>query len=720
MKKGKRTGRGSWSPLVSAPRGRLVVVWARASMKKLAAAVFALATVLPTTAFAALTASEKAVVRTFVRKGVLDTAPRVRALVARPDLTPEEIVEALRGGYAEAPFDAAHRRFTEALLFGPGSAASRNTLVPAVVEGLLARAAAKMGDVPIEAGARVGSHEQASVDELLTIHSFVDERVANVGTPPPDGHDSSQAIRDDALRAVVALYKAHLLAHERWFKAPGLLSAELVRVRAEASLALIDLGRGVVGRQELSDVLGLDGTRRGVFERSGLLVETSGTAPEARVAEMVRLLEGVPHAADWMSLWLLSKVSPAGLAARHHIVRAGAVLTARLRPLPRFWPEEVTPSFPDAATAAAAASIADVAIARSFEADPALRERARIAAEHASRVGAPGYLAPAVTRMPLEGASGAPAAAPTGERVIAGAAELLLLDGPRALDLAAIRADEGRPEPLEQLALALTVLGGDAPQFVLGRTRADGSVEPAPLTDVKRTGGLVSGIVLGGKHYVFLPNKDGIFGMSIDGAAPRLTSLPSYQERTTAGESWTANGVDYQRLSGEPRVAGLDDGRLVLEGQRAGFDSIVTGAEMTDVKVSALVNPVGSGGGLIVRARAGQASYVGVALILESDPARARLLLVDGKGKATELAEPASLPKPPDEGYPVSLEAVGDSVTAKIGAITLSGKVPADAEPGQVGVAARAQGRVDIRKLKVSPAKAAPVKVAPVRPKAPR
>ncbi|HEX7668325.1 MAG TPA: hypothetical protein VF395_02020, partial [Polyangiaceae bacterium] len=515
-------------------------------MKKLAVAVLALGAVLPSgAAHAALTASEKAVARTFVRKAVLDTAPRVRALVARPDLTPDEVAEPLRAAYAEAPFDAAHRRFTEALLFGPGSAASRSTLVPAIVEGLLARAATKMGDVPIEPGAHVGPHERASVEELLALHGFVDSKIANAGAPPPDGHDSSQAIRDDALRTVVELYKKHLVAHERWMKAPGVVSSELGRVRAQASLALVDLARGVVGRHELSDALGLGGARRGAFERSGLLVETSGAAADARVAEMVRLLESVPHATDGLSLWLLSKVSSAGLVARGRIVRAGVVLTDALRPLPRLWPEEVTPSFPDAAIAAVAANVAEVAALHAFASNPALRDRARRAAEHAAAAGPSGYLAPSVPRMPLEGAAGAPAAPPTGERVIAGAAQLLLLDGPRALDLAAIRAGEGRPEPLEQLALALTALSGDAPELALNRTRPDGSLEPVPFTKVKRTGGLVSEVVVAGKRYTVLSGQDGVFELGVDGAAPKLTALASFQERTLAGNAWTANGLDY-------------------------------------------------------------------------------------------------------------------------------------------------------------------------------
>src|SRR4051794_40182688 len=106
-------------------------------------------------AHAALTSSEKAVVTSFVQKGEPSTAARVRALVARPDLSPEEIAEPLRKGYAGAPFDERHGLFTEALIGGPGSAASRNALAPAVVEALLERASSRLGDVPATASSKL-------------------------------------------------------------------------------------------------------------------------------------------------------------------------------------------------------------------------------------------------------------------------------------------------------------------------------------------------------------------------------------------------------------------------------------------------------------------------------------------------------------------------------------------------------------------------------------
>ena len=272
-------------------------------------------------ALAALTDSEKVIVRTFVEKGTLDSAGRVRALVARPDLSAAEIAEPLRLGYASAPFDDAHRRFTDALLFGQGSSAARNALVPAVVEGLLARAAARMAEVPVDASGHPDRHGREASDEIVAIHGYIDAHIANAGSPPPDGHDASTAIRDDALRAAAAVYQSHIAAHERWFRASGSAPPELVRVRAQAELSLIDLSRGVSGRYEVSQWLGLSGARRGIFERRGVLVESDDPTQDAALAPAIHLLESVPRATEGLSLWLLSNASAVSLLGRGRVDR---------------------------------------------------------------------------------------------------------------------------------------------------------------------------------------------------------------------------------------------------------------------------------------------------------------------------------------------------------------------------------------------------------------
>jgi hypothetical protein len=674
-----------------------------AAPMKLGSRILVLIALLPRPALAALTDSEKAVVRTFIVKGVADTAPRVRALVGRPDLTPAEVSAALRPGIAEAPFDEKHQRFLDALLFGQGSAASRSALVPAVVEGLLAKASAAFADVPLEPGARVDSKGRKASEESLAIHAYVDHRIANAGTPPADGHDPAAGIRDDALEAAARLYKDYLAAHSQAFGTRGRVAPEMLRTRLQSSLALVDLGAGIVPRHTLSEWLGFGGERRAVFERTGVVVDADG-APDARVAAAVKMLESAGPAAEGLSAWLVSKASPAGVVARGTVARAGATLGEGMHPVDgtTVWPPEVKPSSPDAALVAVAFSAADLATGRVLSGAPALRERARTAAEHAARAGAPGYLAPSPAGMTLAGALGQPAPAPSPTLVLAGAVELLLLDGTRAIEVALIRAGEGRPEPLEQLALALTVLTGEGGRLTLGVAREGGGVDMAAASEVKLGGdGLVTSFAFGGRRFTVVADKDGVFSARVDGAIPKLTQLPDFRERTVAAKTFRANGVDYDLLFGEPKGAGLDDGRLVLEGSKAGFDAIVTGPVGTDQDVAAVIRPAGAGGGLIVRGREGDDSYEGVGVMLEVDYARVRLLRFDGHAKAAQLAEPIPLPAMQPKGYIVSLKAEGDQITAKVDGRVLTGKlrVVGEIEPGRVGLAIRADTRLDVMHL---------------------
>ncbi len=674
---------------------------------KLGPGVAVLLTLLSRPASAALTDSEKAVVRTFIVKGVVDTAPRVRALVGRPDLAPEEIAAALKPGLTEAPFDMQHERFVEALLFGAGSAASRSTLVPAVVDGLLARTGVDFGEVPLDPSAKVDSHARKASDESIAINAFIDRRIANGGKPTVDGHDPSTAIRDDSLKAAALLYKDYFATHAQAFGAGARVSQEMLRLRLEVALTLIDLGRGIVPRQELSEWLGLSGERRALFERTGVLVEADG-APDARVASATKLLESAGATSDELSAWLIAKASPVGLVARGMVARAGASLGETLHPVDgaTLWPAEVRPGSPDAALVAVADSVAELATARALRTTPSLRELGRTAAEHAARAGATGYLSPSPTRITLAGALGQPAPLPTPELVLSAAVQLLLLDGVRTLELALIRGGEGRPEPLEQLALALTVLSGDGTHLSVGSPTAAGSVEVLAATDVKATDGLVSSFTLAGKRYALAADKAGVFTARVDGAIPKLTQLPDFQERTTGGNAFRADGVDYERLFGEPRAAGLDDGRLVLQGSKAGFDAIVTGPEGTDQEVAAVIHPAGSGGGLLVRGRPGDASYEGVGVLLEADASRARLLRFDGHAKAVQLAEPVPLPPMPTRGYVVSLKVDGDTATAKVEGRVLTGKLVGELAPGRVGLAVRADGRLDVLHFVVGKARA--------------
>lgn len=654
---------------------------------------------------AALTDSEKMQIATFVQRGVASNAGRVRALVARPDLTAEEAAEALKKGFVSVPFDDVRQRFADALLFGPGSTASRNALVPPVVEALLARAAVRMGDVPAEPRGALAEPERRAADEATAIHAFIDRRIANFGTPPLDGHDGSSAIRDDAWRAAALAEKAHRDAHARWLSGgTGPTPAEIVRLRAQSAVTLIDLASGVVGRSELSAWLGLEGARRDAFERHGVLVESS--APDARAAAALRTFEAAPDALTGVSLILLSKTSPAGVFARGAVAHAGATFEPPLRRESgdRIWADEVTPSEPDAALFQVAEIAALRSVHRAFENRPELRERGRAASDRAASTGPLGYLAKDVVGRALEGDAKLPRAPASPEMVIAGAAQLLLVDAERALDLALIRASEGHPQPLEQSAAALAVLAGGGARASLGRTESDGSIEPDPATEIHVEEGVATGFVLHGKHYAVLAQKGGAFQATVDGAPPKLTSLASFRERTAEGSAFRASNVEFTTLFGAPRGASLDDGRVVLDGGKGGFDALATGPVLSDGEVRARVRPSGAGGGLLLRASAGDASYAAVALLLSADPGKVRLLTFNGRGKAYELADEAPLPSEvPAAGYDVSLRIVGTSVRAAVGNETIGATLNRDVAPGKAGLAVLAGGRIEVHDFKSVP-----------------
>src|SRR4051812_36318323 len=94
---------------------------------------------------AVLTASEQDQVKQAVVSGHVAGAARVRSLVARPDLTPEESAAALSAPFASVPFTELRAAFVKELLFGGASAASRPVLTVAATRALFARADAVLG-----------------------------------------------------------------------------------------------------------------------------------------------------------------------------------------------------------------------------------------------------------------------------------------------------------------------------------------------------------------------------------------------------------------------------------------------------------------------------------------------------------------------------------------------------------------------------------------------
>src|SRR6516165_5291204 len=123
-----------------------------------------------------------------VRRGV-ETAtdlPRVRALVARPDLSSDEAAAAMSAGLTTTPVDAAHITFFQDLVFGDAAAASRPVLAVATVRGTLARA-----DVVISGHAHDLDRTPAALAELTRVYAWVEE-VARA-SPAANVPDSARA-----------------------------------------------------------------------------------------------------------------------------------------------------------------------------------------------------------------------------------------------------------------------------------------------------------------------------------------------------------------------------------------------------------------------------------------------------------------------------------------------------------------------------------------------
>src|SRR5262245_9475826 len=85
-------------------------------------------------ASATLSPSEKAQVRDFFASARTENAQRVRSLVARTDLAPEESIGVLREAVVVVPFTNERGAFLHELAFGASSASARPLLVHAVTK----------------------------------------------------------------------------------------------------------------------------------------------------------------------------------------------------------------------------------------------------------------------------------------------------------------------------------------------------------------------------------------------------------------------------------------------------------------------------------------------------------------------------------------------------------------------------------------------------------
>lgn len=670
---------------------------------------------LPATA--ALTDSEKEQVRSFVQGGDVANAAKIRALVARPDLSMEEAAAPLTAGFTAVAFDEKHEKLAKEILVGPGSNAARSDLAPALVRALLARATKALGGMPQNESGRDALRADQSAQEIVRIHRFVSVTIANAGAPPVDGHDAKAGFRDDALKDSAKAYLEHIAASSLSLQMGKPISSALVPVRAQTLLTASDLARGLIPRHELSTAFGLGAAQKTLFEKHGALLEDGGGASEARLAAMAELIRGLPKAADAASVWFLSKSSAKGLSARSRIATArvklgpaeGAPSTSQL------WAEDVAPVPIDRERAEVAYAMAWTATRVAFAKSPALKNAAARAAARATNEGADAYLArdlPESVFAP-EGVSwnGAPGA--SAELYVAHAVRLLLLDSGRALSLGLIRSVRGQNEPLTAYALALAVIANNS----------ESPNQWGPFTKIEMTDGLVTSFVRTSlqtqpaaksippmktvtEAFAFTLTDGKVSAVTLNGKPPRLADIEGGRLVPRAAESWMLGATKLEKLYGDPLAATADEDKLVLAAgpKSTGFDAIVAGATGSNQTLVARIRATGRGGGLLVRGTAGKDSYAGVVLLVSGDPTpKATLVFVDGDAQAKELAPPVALTAGPAP-HRVTLSIQGDNVSATIDLKKLAAKVPKSVTHGRAGLVAASGGRIEVDALSLGAA----------------
>ena len=403
-------------------------------MKLRAAFLAATLTLLSTSAaHAVLSSSEKGQIRDFVSSAHAENAVRVRALVARTDLTAEESIAALSEAVVPVPFTDQRAVFLRELTFGVSSASSRPLLAQAVTRALLLRA-----DAVFQKYVGGLDHEPRAIADLVAIYAFLDGTIANAGRPTLAAHDASAGVSVAAYDACSKELRDHVERNARWLKGEGLVAESVGRVRAQAQAALLDmLPDGVTSRVDASDRLGLQGARRKILTEWGILFADAGKLDDAAVGRVHEALTRAPGArVDLEVIYAGEDRGP--LRARGIVAFVGGG-AGDANP----FGEELTPSKVDPSTATIVQDLVVLAVKRALD----NRGELRLQAEHdaAAAQGAAGKML------------GKPRA-PSVEHVVGAAAYLLVLDAPRALDLAFVRAVGGRPESAAILSDAIGAL----------------------------------------------------------------------------------------------------------------------------------------------------------------------------------------------------------------------------------------------------------------------
>jgi hypothetical protein len=384
---------------------------------------------------AALTSSEKGLIKEWVAASKVENAQKLRSLVARTDLTADESAAALGEGVSPVPFTDQRGVFLNEVVFGAASAPSRPVTALATVKALLARA-----DTIYQRYVGGLDHEPKAIAELVAIYGWLDFAIANAGRPTSGEHDANAGIPVATYEECSKALRDHIEQNVRWLKGTGTVPATTIRLRAQAQALLVDMEPGgLTRRAEAADRLALKGARRSLLTDHGVLLSDSGKIDDQGAERVRQILSRLPRSRSDLSLICVEDGAISGppLRARGQVVHVA--------PGPERYPfEGAAPGTYDPITSAIAHDLAVVTAMRTLDNRwsqirlQADRDMVALAGDPAKVLGHP--------------------RGPSVEYVVGAAIHALLVDAPKTVELAAARATAGHPESMALLSDALGVL----------------------------------------------------------------------------------------------------------------------------------------------------------------------------------------------------------------------------------------------------------------------
>jgi hypothetical protein len=626
------------------------------------------------TAEAALTQSEKAQVKDLVARGQLDQVARVRALVARTDLTAEESISAIVDAFSAVPFDDKRYAFARELVFGGASTASRPLLAHGTTKALIARAE---GIYQKYIGGL--EHEPRAIAEVVGIYMFLDDRIANAGRPTSTAHDPNAGIPASTYDDCAKAFRDHVDQNARWLKGDSTIGEAAGRVRAQAQVTLLDmLPDGTTRRVDAADRLGLKGARRQILTDWGILLEDAGKLDDAAAERVRQVMMRLPGArADLEVVYAGEDRGP--IHARGLVAFAGG---SGLDTYP--FGEELAPGQYDAQLSAVAQDLAVIAAKHALD----NRGELRLQAERD------------VTAARAAGQFLGRLRAPTIDHAIGAAVHALIVDAQRTIDLAMVRYLGGKPESLALLSDAIGVLAAFAPaggaslSIDVGKSGGTTTMSQIRLAP----NGVATSVALEGHTWSLersAPRRDG--------QAITLAHLTTARTPLKDGSQWTESGLTFTKVHGTPR-AGIAPSadknvgptvKLVGVGAK-GYDAISTPAPGDDFVVEGDLDVSGGPGGIAFRAVSGRDAVRGALLVV--DP-KGRTVLATSDDSGTEALLAAPIDPSPGTPVHVKISVTGTKVEAIVGSQTMNGNLPATLKKGEIGLVARAGAHVDLAKL---------------------